>query len=40
MLGDSGISHLYFEFGHIRVFARCHEKSTGEMSYMTQEEFY
>ena len=35
MPGDSGISHLYFEFEHTRVFSHCHDKSTGEMSYVT-----
>ena len=40
MPGDNGISHLYFEFGYTRVFACCHDKSTGEMSYVTQKEFY
>jgi hypothetical protein len=38
--GDSGICHLTFNFGHTQVFARYHDKETGQSLFVTQEEFY
>ena len=40
MFGDNRISHIYFEFGHMQVFACCDDKVIGEMSYATKEDFH
>jgi hypothetical protein len=38
--GDSAICHLTFNFGHTQVFARNHDKESGQSLFVTQEEFY
>lgn len=41
--GDSGLCHLLFAFehksGHTHVYARCHDKTTGNHLFVTHEEF-
>lgn len=37
--GDSGISHLFFNFEFTRGFARCHDKQNGNHIFVTQEEY-
>jgi hypothetical protein len=38
--GDSGIKYLYFDFETTNVFARCHDKCTGELQFVTEEELH
>ena len=40
MSRDNGIFHLYFEFGHTRVLTHYHDKVSGEMSYVIEEDFH
>jgi hypothetical protein len=38
--GGSGIYHLMFNFRHTQVFARYHDKGTGQLHFVTYEDFY